>query len=95
MLDLSDAHKQLAIKPEQAYAAVVAALDESTNEALFFLAKTLLFGETAAVYGFNGVARLLEKIAVRMANLVCTNYFDDYAQLETGKLGTSAEECME
>ena len=36
LLDLSDAYKQRASKPEEAYAAVVAALDEESGEAFVY-----------------------------------------------------------
>ena len=70
-------------------------MTKKSDEVMFFIAKTLLFGETAAVYGFNRVARLLEKIAVQLGRVLCTNYFDDYSQLESEELADSAETCLE
>ena len=50
--DLKSAYKQLAIHPAHAPLSVVAILDPSSQATRFFRAYSLMFGETAAVYGF-------------------------------------------
>ena len=43
-----------------------------------FLQKVFPFGATAAVYGFNWVARALWRILVIEFGLVLVHYFDDF-----------------
>ena len=57
----------------------------------FFIPRALLFGEAAAVYGFNRVSRFINVILCRGADLVVTGYYDDFSQLETKRLSLSAE----
>ena len=66
-------------------------MDKDSDEVKYFLPLTLLFGEVAAVYGFNRPSKLFEKIATRLCLLVCTSYFDDYCQVEAARLAESAE----
>jgi hypothetical protein len=60
----------------------------------FLISNTLLFGESAAVYRFNRVARALQRICAALGDLVLVNYFDDYPQLETAQLADSAHAAI-
>ena len=68
--DMKSAYRQLAGLPGHAFAAVVAAWNDEIGAPAFFLSRALLFGESAAVFGFNRVARFLNMIARRGLYLV-------------------------
>ena len=53
-----------------------------------------MFGQTAAVYGFNRVSKLLFVVASRLADLVISLFYDDFSQLEYGRLADSARETV-
>ena len=90
LLDLKSAYKQLASRPEHAFAAVIATLNE-VGEGVFFIARTLLFGETAAVYNCNRISKLIDTIASKLGWLLTTCYYDDFPCVECGPLAASAE----
>ena len=93
MADLRKAYRQSAAFPGHHFATVVAAWSEDKGEVVcFFIARALIYGETAAVYGFNRVSRFLAVVASRCADLVLSTYFDDYTQIETEKLAALAED---
>ena len=89
--DMKKGYKQLTARPGHANAFVVAAWDEYNNDVVFFLADTLSFGETGAVYGLNRVGVLVKHVLTRCASLVVSQYDDDFTQLETEALASSAE----
>ena len=70
LLDLRRAYKQLASKPEHAYASVIAVSQGSYLDPLFFISRTLLFGPTAAVHGFNRLSKFVELVGVKLACLL-------------------------
>ena len=76
-VDLRSAYKQIAVHPDHRRYAVVSVIGPD-GKAAFFVPKTLLFCESAAVYSFNRVARALQRIAIVLGDLVMVNYFDDY-----------------
>jgi hypothetical protein len=87
--DLSHAYKQIAVLPEHRRFAIVAVVEKETGETRYFVSWTLLFGESAAVYAFNRVARALQRVCTSLGDLVLVNYFDDYPQLEVARLAES------
>jgi hypothetical protein len=87
--DMSHAYKQVAVRPDHRKFSVVAVANPSGG-ADFFVANTLLFGQSAAVYAVNRVARALQRVCTVLGDLVMTNYFDDFPQLEAEVLGDSA-----
>ena len=87
---LRGAYTQLASKPEHAFAAVVSMLNDRMEEVVF-IASTLLFGQTSAVYNFNRVSKLLDAIAAKMAMLLTTCYYDDFPCVGCAPLADSAE----
>lgn len=89
--DMKSAYRQLASFPGHAFAAVVAAWDDEVGAPAFFLSRALLFGETAAVFGFNRVSRFLNMVACRGLHLVVSGYYDDFSQVEAQVLAPSAE----
>ena len=88
--DLSHAYKQIAVLPEHRRFAIVAVVEKETGETPYFVSWALLFGETAAVYAFNRVARALQRVCTSLGDLGLVNYFDDYPQLEAARLAESA-----
>ena len=57
-LDLSKAYKQMAIRPDHRYLAVLF-FHGRDGSPKFYVANSLMFGATAAVYSFNRVSRSL------------------------------------
>ena len=55
----------------------------------------MMFGETAAVYGFLRISRALAAIAARIFNLMVVEFFDDFTQVENTCLAESALMTME
>ena len=47
-----------------------------------YLARALPFGASASVFGFNRFARCLARIGTRLFNLIWTNFYDDFPQLD-------------
>jgi hypothetical protein len=92
--DLSHAYKQIAVFPRHRKYAVVAVTNKDSLQVEFFLSWTLLFGQTAAVYAFNRVARALQRVCTVLGDLVMTNYYDDYPQLEAAELAESARSTL-
>ena len=72
--------------------AVVCPTDE---EVYFFEAVALPFGAVSSVLAFNRVARSMRTILSRLFELVVTNFFDDFCQLEVDQLQTSAWKTAE
>ena len=91
LADMEGAFKQLAAFPGHAFARVVAVWDHGKQEVVFFLPDALMFGEAAAVYGFNRTSKFLTVVATRCADLVVSSYYDDFSQLELEKLSASAD----
>ena len=92
--DLKSAYKQLAVRPSQRWASVVTVTDPRSREPRHFVSNTLLFGQVAAVMGFNRAARALKKVMIRSLSCMMTNYFDDYPQLEPVLTSEGCEECV-
>eukprot|EP00971_Amphidinium_carterae_P339611 6477510-Amphidinium_carterae.1 len=89
-LDLKSAYKQLGLRPDDRRSVVVSAFCPESGEAKFFLANSLLFGTTSAVYGFNRCALGLWWIGVTQLLLLATNYFDDYPAVESSPITDSS-----
>ena len=92
--DLKSAYKQLAVRPSHRWASVVTVTDPASKKPRYFVPYTLLFGQVAAVMGFNRVARGLRRGAVSVLMCMMTNYFDDYPQLEPFLTSGECEEVV-
>ena len=90
---MAHAYKQVPVRPDHAWSAVVGVLDPD-GEVRYFLSRTLLFGQTAAVYQYNRVSRAIAHIARVWFYLLITNYVDDYPMLEVEGAAESARTCM-
>ena len=89
-LDLKAAYKQLARSPADSWASILAVWNDDRKCVEFFESIALPFGSICAVMAFNRMARALRLILSNLFMLVCTNFFDDFCQLETLPLCDSA-----
>eukprot|EP00435_Cladocopium_sp_Y103_P035766 s4108_g9.t1 len=89
-LDLKSAYKQLARSPEDAWASILAVWNVNLEKVEFFESVALPFGSVCAVMSFNRMARALRLILSELFMVVNTNFFDDFCQLETLDLCSSA-----
>ena len=76
-LDLSKAYKQLPIAPNHRDLAVVFFRDRN-GDPRYYIPNALMFGSTAAVYGFNRVSRSLWFLINKFLKVPSAAYFDDY-----------------
>lgn len=93
--DLKQAYKQLPRHPKHAAFSNVAVRDPSDNTTKFFEAVALMFGESAAVYGFLRFSRALSALATKIFGLIVTEFFDDFTQVEPKQTAPSAMVAME
>ena len=93
--DLQSAYKQLPILPTSQSFAVISVTNPNTGEAKLFKSLAIMFGETAAVYGFLRLSRALAWLLVNMLLLVVLEFFDDFTQLETSRLSLSTFNSIE
>ena len=94
LADMKKAYKQLAGKPAHTKYFVIAVYDPELDDVVFFLSPTLLFGEAAAVYAFNRVAKFITAVLVRGAGLIVSPYYDDWSQVEAKTLAVSADTTL-
>ena len=92
--DLKSAYKQLAVHPAHASLSIVAVRKPDGGVALF-RALSLMFGEAAAVYAFLRISRALSALGTVLFDLILVEFFDDFTQIETERLGGSAQVAME
>ena len=64
------------------------------GDEVYFIARTLLFGQTSAVYNFNRMSKLIDMMAAKLAMLLTTCYYDDSPSIERASLASSAEETF-
>ena len=92
--DLKGAYKQLPRHVAHRCFSIVA-LQTKSGEVQFFEAISLMFGQTAAVYGFLRFSRALAALASGLLLLACIEFFDDFTQIEPVATADSAHEAME
>jgi hypothetical protein len=92
--DLKKAYKQLPAHPaDRAFSLVgVRGLD---GEVKLFEALSLMFGATAAVYGFLRFSRALSALGTFWLRLILVEFFDDFTQLEPAKTSDLAQTSFE
>jgi hypothetical protein len=81
-LDLKAAYKQLGVSSDSLWTSILLVPEPQTGIPRFFLSRSLMFGSTAAVYGFNRAARAIWFVAVKMLRLMALNFYDDYPSFE-------------
>lgn len=89
-LDLSKAYKQLAVLPEHRYLAVIFFHDHD-GQPRFYVANSLMFGSTAAVYSFNRVSRSLWFLLNKMLLIPCGVFYDDFPMFSPSELAEDAD----
>ena len=93
--DLKSAYKQLAIHPAHSSLSVIAVQRPSGEAVDLFVAKSLMFGQTAAVYAFLRFSRAISAIAGRLFSLATVEFFDDFTQIEPQESAESAQFTLE
>ena len=76
-IDLASAFRQVPRLPAHSPFAVVAVHSPETKGVEWYLLDALAFGQKAAVYGFNRVARALDCVLAGLG-IMTGNYVDDY-----------------
>ena len=89
--DLKSAFRQLPRLPAHGCFSPICVFNPSSGCPEFFLLEAMAFGQGAAVYGFNRVARALDAILAEIG-IMTANYVDDYPLLVPSEL---AEETCE
>jgi len=93
--DLRNAYKQVAVHPAHSAFSVVAVQNPQGGKVELFRAVALMFGETAAVYGFLRISRALAALCARLFHLLLVEFFDDFTQIEPGRTSASAMSTLE
>eukprot|EP00971_Amphidinium_carterae_P335665 6471643-Amphidinium_carterae.1 len=95
-LDLRSAYRQVPLRPDGRWVAVVCLLDPGNSEVPgLFLSLTLPFGAKSSVFIFNRLARGLWHSACTMLKLVALNYVDDYPCFEPAPTASNAQESFQ
>ena len=89
-LDLSKAYKQLAIWPEHRDLAVIF-FHGRNGDPRYYVANSLMFGATAAVYAFNRVSRSIWYLFNKMLVIPCGVFYDDYPMFSPAELAGNAD----
>jgi len=90
-LDLSKAYKQVGILPEHRHLSVIFYTDLE-GRPKFFVANSLMFGATAAVYAFNRISRSLWYLFNKMLLIPCGVFYDDFPLFSPQELAADADE---
>lgn len=89
-LDLSKAYKQMAVLPSHRDLAVIF-FHDAKGIPKFYVANSLIFGPTAAVYSFNRVSRSLWFLINVMLKVPCGVFFDDFPLFSPEELSENAD----
>ena len=87
-LDLSNAYRQLFNSPASDWCSVIGTPNPHTCKVELDIQHANPFGATACVYAFNRFAKAIWWIGVVGFNLIWTNHFDDYPQLDLEVMGS-------
>ena len=89
-LDLSKAYKQLAVYPPHRDLAVIF-FHLKSGEPQYYVANSLMFGSTAAVYAFNRVSRSLWFLFNKMLVIPSSVFYDDFPMFSPSELADDAD----
>ena len=92
--DFKGAYKQLPRRVAHRCFSVIALLKQD-GAIEFFEALSLMFGQTAAVYGFLRFSRAISALACGLLHLTCVEFFDDVTQIEPRLTSDSAMKSFE
>ena len=90
-LDLSKAYKQLAIHPEDRHLAVIFFHDRA-GRPKYYVANSLMFGSTAAVYSFNRISRSLWFLLNKMLVIPSGVFYDDFPMFAPESLAQDTDD---
>ena len=90
-LDLSKAYKQVGVLPEHRHLSVIFFHDRSGNPK-FYVANSLMFGATAAVFAFNRISRSLWFLFNKMLLIPCGVFYDDFPLFSPEELASDADQ---
>ena len=93
VLDLSNAYKQFAIKPDCRRYSVVTLKNPDDGSVQCFEGRVLPFGATASVVHFNRYSRLLQHVGYLLHN-PWSGYFDDFPVVSPAVLSESTMKTM-
>ena len=89
--DLKSAYRQLATRPDEAWATVVAVFSPEDNCAKLFIQRALPFGAVGSVFGFNRASRALWAALTYWLRVVTTCFYDDFPAAEPEDSSTACE----
>ena len=92
--DLKGAYQQLPAHSAHSCLSLIA-LQREDGTTNYFQTLSLMFGQTAAVYGFLRFSRALSALASELLYLTCVEFFDDFTQIEPRATADSAHESFE
>ena len=87
--DMENAYRSIPNAPEHLPYCVIAVYDPKQYCTKFMISWALLFGQSAALNGFNRVPALIASAACRLLASMTWHYFDDYAVLDVERHATS------
>jgi len=90
-LDLSKAYKQVRLLPAHRRLSVIFFHDKSGNPK-FYVANSLMFGATAAVYDFNRISRSSWFLFNKMLLIPCGVFYDDFLLFSPEDLACNADQ---
>ena len=90
-LDLSKAYKQMAVHPDFRHLSVIF-FHRADGTPVFYVANSLMFGATAAVFSFNRVSRSLWYLLNRMLVIPSGVFYDDFPLFSPEELASNADE---
>jgi len=88
--DMENAYRSVPSHPEHYPYCVISIFHPVMQRTTFVIVYALLFGQTAAVNGFNRVPAFMSAITCRIFRAVCWHFFDDFAVVESQAACTSA-----
>ena len=92
LLDLERACRQIAVAPDQRNIAITAVWNPLRVE--FYVSVAMPLGARNSVYGFNGFARCLQLVGVRVLGHTLTHFYDDFTLLEPSGASASSKNAF-
>ena len=83
------------MSPDQNFVRALVAFDPILKRPAYFVINALPFGPTSSVYSFNRVAKSLWHLFVSLGDVWCTQYFDDYPNVELAQVADNSRNFME
>ena len=94
-IDLSKAYKQIPVSSQSRKFAVLMVHHFETERPVYFLSRSLPFGASASVFGFNRISKSLWHIATKGCLMMGGVFFDDFPIVEPESLCSLASKSVE